>query len=361
MARAAEPNLALAATRPGGDEDTLTEIFAGVMSADQRLARDVLALACGHGIEPASAVTVETQCTVRGTGKLDMWLEAESASCWIENKLDAEFGRDQLERYSALGMGLVILPEVRRADVPTNEGWRVATWREIARTARSLLDADGVDLIVAREPTATARHKALADLISYLQERHIVPRPDPPLSAQDDDALAKASYVLGTAVPCLLDAVRHRAEASGLHTKDTRPPGASHRDYGYVVFQPEQHGWADQVGGLYEARVDGNPDFADHPALGVGLTVYENPAKSSSQRVFAGNVWRNELEIARFDQLRVKLGWRVFRLFRPHELPGKFLADQANSAADEFMRAHDDLTRLERTWQRWAGEGSVDA
>ena len=36
--RAAEPNLALAASRPGKDEDTLTEVLAGALALDHRLA-----------------------------------------------------------------------------------------------------------------------------------------------------------------------------------------------------------------------------------------------------------------------------------------------------------------------------------
>lgn len=350
-ARAAEPNLALAATRPGGDEDTLTEVFAGVMEVDQQLAQEVLWLACGNEIEPASAVRVHTQCVPRSRahiGKVDMWLDAGSTSCWIENKLEAQFGPDQLPRYSKLGPGLVIVPEKRREEVPGGD-WQVATWPDIANLARSLWDVDGTGESAARLPTAEARHKARADFISYLEERHNVPKSYPPLSAQDDAALAKASYVLSTAVPCLLEAVCQRARKCNLEGTTQLP--TVHRDYGYLVVHPKRGTWAEEVGGLYEARVDGNPDFAEYPVLGVGLTVYKDSAKASLQRAFAGPHWQDELEKAGFGQLPSEPGWRVFRLFRPHELQGDLLEDQAKSAADEFMRAYDDLQRLECAWR----------
>jgi len=350
MARPAEPNLALAATRPGGDEDTLTEVFAGVMEVDQQLAQEVLRLACGNEIEPASAVGVRTQYAPRRAHicKVDMWLDAGTTSCWIENKLEAQFGTGQLQRYSKLGPGLVIVPEKRRKEVPGGESWRVATWPDIANLARSLWDVDGTGESAARLPTAEARHKARADFISYLEERKIVSEFLRPLSTDDETALARASFVLHDAVPCILKSVRKRAEARGIKFKDWQFPAAN-RDYGYIVFHPGPTTWADDVGGLYETIVAGNPDFVDYPAVGVGLTVYDDPT-NPNQDFFAGSVWQNELEIAGFVRSRVDLGWRAFRDLPPHELAGDALDKQAISAADEFMRAHDVLADLQDAW-----------
>lgn len=346
-ARAAEPNLALAATRPGGDEDTLTEVFAGVMEVDQQLARKMLGLACGREIDAGSVVTVKTQYASREIGKVDMWLEASNARCWVENKLAAGFGHDQLSRYSRLGPGLVIVPDARRHK-PREGPWRVRTWSDVATIARSLWKLDGIDPDAARQPSAEARYKARADLIRYLEERKIVTDSLRPLSADDETALARASFVLHDAVPNILRSVRQRAEARGLTFKAWQFPAAN-RDYGYIVFHPGPTTWADDVGGLYETIVAGNPDFVDHPAVGVGLTVYNDPT-NPNQDFFAGSVWQNELEKAGFDRFTVDLGWRAFRDLPPHELAGDALDKQANSAADEFMHAHDVLADLQDAW-----------
>ena len=92
-------------------EDFFTEALAGVLNANDAL-RTVFVEWLFKRVEPKvhctlkSVALVDTQVTIDGGGRLDMWLDAKDDTnarhlIAIENKIDALEGRSQLSRYAA--------------------------------------------------------------------------------------------------------------------------------------------------------------------------------------------------------------------------------------------------------------------
>lgn len=350
--REAESNLALAARRPGGEEDRLTEVLAGVLALDQRLARTIVNRVPGRTCGETAPVAITTQLQHEKVGRLDMWLDAAGQRCWVENKLRAAFQFEQLERYAKLGPGLVIVPRDRVSEVDRDSRWVVLSWADVAEMATELFDDEALSLEEAQSGSGLAMHKARADLVGYLTELNLVT----PRRLNDDDAvtLANVDFVLLTAIPKLLEAVQLAAEAQGLSDSDPNPPpkfGWYH--LGYVTFGPELGEWVSEVGGRYETIIDGRPDFADVPSVGVGVTVYTE-VNNAAQEIFQSDEWTDVLVRAGFRRTDTSWGFRAFKTFAlgGGVIPGSNLDEQAQHIAEQFTRARADARGLQAEWDR---------
>ena len=274
-----------------------------------------------------------------------MWLNVSGRSCWVENKIDAMFQRDQLLRYSALGPGLVIAPRRRAAQIPESTHWAIVSWTETADMAAELFDEEGISLDDAGLPSVEARYKARSDLMGYLKESGLTtPRA---LTDADIEAFGNLNFVLGEALPYLLAVVGDQAVARGLVVrKIQKPPEYGAYDYGYTCCVSEPESWVGAIDGWYDATLAGCPDFADKPALGVGawfLTDLANPA----QAIFHDERWKNTLEEAGFQRVLLDWGSRAVRAITLASVTGKDLGEQAEAVAEHFLTAVGDLRELQ--------------
>lgn len=351
-----ETNLALAVRRPGLEEDTLTEVLAGVLALDPALARRVYDLVPGCHAAHDQTIDIRTQHWIRHVGKLDMMLDSSARAggrCWVENKLDAAFQPGQLIQYASLGWpGLVIVPERRLAETQAaadSKRWTVCTWPDIADLAMQLLDQDGITVKDARLPTAEARHKARADLIGYLQEIGEVALQ--PLDENDAVALTRVAYVLTHGVPTVLDAIRTRGEALGLHGASVDHPRPATDYWGWVAFSAQPGTWVEDLGGWYDANVAGDCGFADGATFWVGMTFNED-ATNDLQALFRREEWQRQLENTDLRVVRRPnaKGWRAVDACPVAELPGQTLGQQAQHAATRFEDMLDRLRQLQPTW-----------
>ena len=359
MPRFAEQNLALAVERPGLAEDTLTEVLAGVLDLDQALARRLLSAV--ESVADHAPVAIITQSWHPAIGKIDMWLDGGTSRCWVENKLWARFGENQLERYSGTkARGLVIVPESRRSEVPADPRWVSRTWDDVIELARELLEEEGVTIEDARRPGALACHKARSDLIGYLEAKNVTTTRAPGLTTSDVEALATVQYTLGTAIPGMLRAIKEKAvEAGFLGVGIDEPPAdRSLFDWGWVTSDPPEGTWVSALGGWFDANIAGRPDFADVPAFAVGC-MFPRAVANAAQVRFLTPEWETVLTLADFQVIPVDRAWRAVRVF-PLPLEGDTLEAQASRAATDFVRAVEDLLRLQTSWDALPTQMSED-
>jgi len=360
----AEPNLALAARRRSKQEDVLTEVLAGVIVLDRDLLEKLLER-LPHGAWARSSgsaipmVRVSTQAYVGGIGTLDLLLNVDGVSYWIENKIDAAFQHDQLERYAKLGPGLVIVPDRRAADVPSDpDRWTVMTWTDVVLTARALFVNEGIEFADASGPDALARHRARCDLIGYLEENYLTAPPR--IETNDLVELARLNSVLGEAIPYVLSEIKSRAEAAGLLQPGIKaPPAWGDYSAGYVWCDADPGGWVEDVGGWYDVTIAGQPDFAEGPAVAVGMALHTTPDKQL-QGLFYDERWKSNLGESGFQFVPLDWGARAIRAHQWGEVPSGSLAHQAGFIADAFIGSIESLRQLQPLWTSLALQDSSD-
>ena len=233
-----------------------------------------------------------------------------------------------------------------------NDNWVVCSWEEVAEMATGLLATDGVGLNHACRADALAGHKARADLVIYLQENNLAIPRGRALTKVDADALSQLDFIIGTAIPRVLDVIGDKARGAGLlDVKAESPPRTGHIDWGWVTSTAPVGSWVSDVGGWFDANIAGHPDFAEAPALAVGCCVERIRSNTAQTRCFDAD-WEAILTRANSSPgVHHGGAWRAVRV---HEIPfgpSGSLDEQAMFAAEEFVHAVRDLTALQREWE----------
>jgi hypothetical protein len=361
--------------RYSGGENRLTELFAVALESYLPFARAVVADAFHEddteslGIDTDRIEQVVVRGQVPADGRLvDMEIRALDADgstvavIWFENKIDAEYQRNQLGdyhrclevRYSVPRRLVTIvkhashaLPEAREFDVP------VFTWAQIGAIAdRAVRDATGEEKwrASALEPTAEAQLRIIEEFIRYLEEQvDVILKP---VLAENIQAFQLANETFEQ-LWALLDRAGKLAAAQDAHLGEASVTDSWKQSWGrYECAFTGGPSWVhDAAGRNHMVAFDSDdwmPEPEDKPVIGVGASFDSNVLERERLLVVD---WRSALEKDGFIIGESVLGddhWhRIYRRIYFDQIlhHGSTLDDQANWLAQQATDAFAALQR----------------
>lgn len=347
-------SLVLAALRTEGPENRLTELFAVVLAEHERFARGIFEQADLPLPHDELQLEARTQIAVR-LGIVDLealaWSGTGTSRLWCEDKRDADFQHEQLERYREsmpAGSGRLVAVVRDRNKVEAREycarvGAKLLTWEGVATIAdqagRGSTHSRGRWRREARRPYAPSQQRVLSDFLGYMEkELGILTEP---LTTAHAAALRDAG-IAGDVARFIFDQAVERSSYEKVPGQEwpnpsRREPTPTYQDC--LLRSPDEsrppwlEGWFELMRHPFEAMVGEPPE---DQAFLVGVTLDRDRGEV---------LFSDELELWRADvRNAVELGGLGFRVFRrdkwTHVWRPLFLVELATRCAslDEQIR-----------------------